>query len=262
MSKEDTKNMLCCSFCGRTQKEANKIISGPGVCICDECINLCYDVIKGDIEGNKANLSFNKDNLKPREILAFLNDYVIGQDKAKRVLSVAVYNHYKRINNLNKDDNDVEINKSNVLIIGPTGSGKTLLAQTLAKILGEELDNNNFHFVNAVIEKDLKQSIKIYNSLRIYKVEPTSLIILLAREYRLMYYVLKMYQNQISLREISNNLNLADWQIDKLYNNAIHYKEKELLKNLVDLCNLDKNIKKGIWDKNTAIYNFLLEACT
>ncbi len=138
----------------------------------------------------------------------------------------------------------------------------TIKLKDITKILGEELDNNNFHFVNAVIEKDLKKSIKIYNSLRIYKVEPTSLIILLAREYRLMYYVLKMYQNQISLREISNNLNLADWQIDKLYNNAIHYKEKELLKNLVDLCNLDKNIKKGIWDKNTAIYNFLLEACT
>ena len=138
----------------------------------------------------------------------------------------------------------------------------TIKLKDITTILGEELDNNNFHFVNAVIEKDLKQSIKIYNSLRIYKVEPTSLIILLAREYRLMYYVLKMYQNQISLREISNNLNLADWQIDKLYNNAIHYKEKELLKNLVDLCNLDKNIKKGIWDKNTAIYNFLLEACT
>lgn len=138
----------------------------------------------------------------------------------------------------------------------------TIKLKDITKILGEELDNNNFHFVNAVIEKDLKKSIKIYNSLRIYKVEPTSLIILLAREYRLMYYVSKMYQNQISLREISNNLNLADWQIDKLYNNAIHYKEKELLKNLVDLCNLDKNIKKGIWDKNTAIYNFLLEACT
>lgn len=138
----------------------------------------------------------------------------------------------------------------------------TIKLKDITKILGEELDNNNFHFVNAVIEKDLKKSIKIYNSLRIYKVEPTSLIILLAREYRLMYYVLKMCQNQISLREISNNLNLADWQIDKLYNNAIHYKEKELLKNLVDLCNLDKNIKKGIWDKNTAIYNFLLEACT
>lgn len=138
----------------------------------------------------------------------------------------------------------------------------TIKLKDITKILGEELDNNNFHFVNAVIEKDLKKSIKIYNSLRIYKVEPTSLIILLAKEYRLMYYVLKMYQNQISLREISNNLNLADWQIDKLYNNAIHYKEKELLKNLVDLCNLDKNIKKGIWDKNTAIYNFLLEACT
>ena len=138
----------------------------------------------------------------------------------------------------------------------------TIKLKDITKILGEELDNNNFHFVNAVIEKDLKKSIKIYNSLRTYKVEPTSLIILLAREYRLMYYVSKMYQNQISLREISNNLNLADWQIDKLYNNAIHYKEKELLKNLVDLCNLDKNIKKGIWDKNTAIYNFLLEACT
>ena len=138
----------------------------------------------------------------------------------------------------------------------------TIKLKDITKILGEELDNNNFHFVNDVIEKDLKKSIKIYNSLRIYKVEPTSLIILLAREYRLMYYVSKMYQNQISLREISNNLNLADWQIDKLYNNAIHYKEKELLKNLVDLCNLDKNIKKGIWDKNTAIYNFLLEACT
>ena len=137
----------------------------------------------------------------------------------------------------------------------------TIKLQDIIKIIGEELDSNNFHFVNAVIEKNLKKSIKIYNSLRIYKVEPTSLIVLLAREYRLMYYVLKMYQNHTSLSEISNNLNLADWQIQKLYNNAIHYKEKELLKNLTELCNLDKNIKKGIWDKNTAIYNFLLEAC-
>ncbi len=135
MSNENIKKDLCCSFCGKSQKEANKIISGPGVYICDDCIKLCHDVIASDIEGTSAKLSFNKDKLKPREILSFLNDYVIGQDRAKRVLSVAVYNHYKRINNLEEKDNDVEISKSNILIIGSTGSGKTLLAQTLAKIL-------------------------------------------------------------------------------------------------------------------------------
>ena len=136
MSKKDINvNELCCSFCGKTQKEAKKLVAGPGVCICDECVNLCYDVVKHELAGNTAELSFNKDNLKPREILAFLNDYVIGQDEAKKVLSVAVYNHYKRINNLADKDNDVEIAKSNILILGSTGSGKTLLAQTLAKIL-------------------------------------------------------------------------------------------------------------------------------
>lgn len=131
MDKKD----LCCSFCGKTQKDAKKLIAGPGVCICDECVSLCYDVVKHELAGSTAELSFNKDNLKPREILAFLNDYVIAQDRAKRILSVAVYNHYKRINNLNEKDNDVEISKSNILIIGSTGSGKTLLAQTLARIL-------------------------------------------------------------------------------------------------------------------------------
>ncbi len=131
MDKKD----LCCSFCGKSQKEAKKLIAGPGVCICDECIKLCYDVMEHELKDNSTELSFNKNNLKPKEILAFLNDYVIGQDKAKKILSVAVYNHYKRINNLNDKDNDVEISKSNILIIGSTGSGKTLLAQTLAKIL-------------------------------------------------------------------------------------------------------------------------------
>lgn len=131
MDKKD----LCCSFCGKSQKEAKKIIAGPGVCICDECIELCHDVIKHELAMNNSDLSFNKKNLKPKEILAFLNEYVIGQDRAKKLLSVAVYNHYKRINNLNSENNDVEINKSNILIIGSTGSGKTLLAQTLAKIL-------------------------------------------------------------------------------------------------------------------------------
>ncbi len=134
-SNEGPKKQLCCSFCGKTQNEAKKLISGPGVCICDECIALCYDVVKHELAGSTAQLSFNKNNLRPREIKAVLDDYVIGQEKAKRILSVAVYNHYKRINNLNEKDNDVEISKSNILIIGSTGCGKTLMAQTLARIL-------------------------------------------------------------------------------------------------------------------------------
>jgi len=129
------KKELCCSFCGKSHKDAKKLIAGPGVCICDECISMCYDVVKHELAGSTAELSFNKDNLKPREIVAFLNDYVIGQDRAKKILAVAVYNHYKRINNLNAENNNVEINKSNILVIGSTGSGKTLLAQTLARIL-------------------------------------------------------------------------------------------------------------------------------
>ena len=137
MKKEssDSKNQVCCSFCGKPQSEAKKLIAGPGVYICDECISLCHDVIKHELEENVEQLSFNQKNLKPKEIKAILDDYVIGQEKAKKLLSVAVYNHYKRINNLNEKDNDVEISKSNILVIGSTGCGKTLMAQTLAKIL-------------------------------------------------------------------------------------------------------------------------------
>ena len=137
MKKEssDSKNQVCCSFCGKPQSEAKKLIAGPGVYICDECISLCHEVIKHELEGNVEQLSFNQKNLKPKEIKAILDDYVIGQEKAKKLLSVAVYNHYKRINNLNEKDNDVEISKSNILVIGSTGCGKTLMAQTLAKIL-------------------------------------------------------------------------------------------------------------------------------
>lgn len=134
-NNENQKGQLRCSFCGKSQSEAKKLIAGPGVAICDECAALCYDVVKHELAGSAAQLSFNKNNLKPREIKTILDDYVIGQEKAKRILSVAVYNHYQRINNLNEKDNDVEISKSNILIIGATGCGKTLLAQTLARIL-------------------------------------------------------------------------------------------------------------------------------
>ena len=133
--------------------------------------------------------------------------------------------------------------------------------QDVVSIVGTELDNNNFHFVDAVVSKKLDVALKTLNSLKIYKVDATVLTILLAREYRLMYYVKKMYQNKSSLSDICEYLNLADWQVNKLYNNGVHYSENELLKNLVDLCNIDMNIKKGLWDKDTALYGFLLDAC-
>ena len=133
--------------------------------------------------------------------------------------------------------------------------------QDVVSIVGAELDNNNFHFVEAVISKKLDVALKMLNSLKVYKVDTTVLTVLLAREYRLMYYVKKMYQNKSSLTDICEYLNLADWQVNKLYNNGVHYSEIELLKNLVDLCNIDMNIKKGFWDKDTALYGFLLDAC-
>nr|WP_213818923.1 ATP-dependent Clp protease ATP-binding subunit ClpX [Garciella nitratireducens] len=132
MARFDEKKQLKCSFCGKSQEQVKRLVAGPGVYICDECIELCQEIIQEEFEEN-FDTKFNEIP-KPKEIRKILDDYVISQDRAKRSLAVAVYNHYKRINSDVKND-DVEIQKSNILMLGPTGSGKTLLAQTLAKIL-------------------------------------------------------------------------------------------------------------------------------
>ncbi|NLY80157.1 MAG: ATP-dependent protease ATP-binding subunit ClpX [Lysinibacillus sp.] len=128
----DEKGNLKCSFCGKPQEQVRKLVAGPGVYICDECIELCSEIVVEEL-GVDEEIDF-QDVPKPKEILGILDEYVIGQERAKKALAVAVYNHYKRINSNNKLD-DVELSKSNIILIGPTGSGKTLLAQTLARIL-------------------------------------------------------------------------------------------------------------------------------
>ena len=133
MTEKNNKNILYCSFCGKSQHEVRKLIAGPTVFICDECVELCMDIIK---EENKSSLVKHQEGVpSPKEICTVLDDYVIGQPFAKEVLSVAVHNHYKRLNHENKNKKEVELSKSNILLVGPTGCGKTLLAQTLARIL-------------------------------------------------------------------------------------------------------------------------------
>ena len=128
----DGNEQLLCSFCGKSQRQVKKLIAGPGVYICDECIDLCNEIIDEELT---APAQLDLDNLpRPRDIYSVLNDYVVSQEEAKRTLSVAVYNHYKRVQ-MGTDENDVELQKSNILLLGPTGCGKTLLAQTLARIL-------------------------------------------------------------------------------------------------------------------------------
>src|SRR3978361_729129 len=129
----DSNEQLLCSFCGKSQRQVKKLIAGPGVYICDECIDLCNEIIDEELT---APPSFERENLpKPREIYDVLNEYVVGQEQAKRSLSVAVYNHYKRVQMMQSDENDIELQKSNILLLGPTRCGQRLLAQDLAKIL-------------------------------------------------------------------------------------------------------------------------------
>jgi ATP-dependent Clp protease ATP-binding subunit ClpX len=133
MAKYDEKKQLKCSFCGKTQEQVKRLVAGPGVYICDECIELCSEIIEEEFEETKAEAEISEIP-KPREIKAILDQYIIGQEMAKKSLSVAVYNHYKRVNSDTKNS-DVEIQKSNIVMLGPTGCGKTMLAQTLAKVL-------------------------------------------------------------------------------------------------------------------------------
>ena len=133
--KGGSEKLLYCSFCGKSQHEVKKLIAGPSVFICDECIDLCNDIVRDELSSEKDGKAVKSDLPTPKEISALLDQYVIGQEQAKRILAVAVYNHYKRLRHRGKTSDDVELAKSNILLIGPTGSGKTLLAQTLARML-------------------------------------------------------------------------------------------------------------------------------
>ena len=155
---------------------------------------------------------------------------------------------------------DIMFNELDKIMLYYSFPCKIKLADVI-KITGEEKNNNNFDFVNAVVEKNLSSSLKILKNLKVYKVEPTALVALLAREFRLMYYI-KELKDKMNTSEMMSYLSLADWQINKLYNNSMKYTKNELLKNLVSLCKIDLNIKKGYWDKDTSLYGFILENCS
>ena len=181
MAKNDIPKSVTCSFCGKSQENVKKIIAGPGVYICNECVGLCNDIIENEIyeEDDETYTLAGLDKIpSPKEIKEILDQYVIGQEEAKKTLSVAVYNHYKRIAHEEElaekhesDDNDVEIQKSNILLLGPTGCGKTLLASTLAKILNvpfaiaDATTLTEAGYVGEDVENILLKKKKLYNNL-------------------------------------------------------------------------------------------------
>ncbi len=202
---------------------------------------------------NKGSI-VNIPKMDKRNINSTLTNYLKNYDYSidYKTLNYIMDNSY---NNL-----DIMFNELDKIMIY-YGFPCTIKYNDVLNIVGEEKTNNNFAFVNAVIEKNLKLSLKILKSLKIYKVEPTVLVSLLAREYRLMYYV-KNLHSKMSMNDIMSYLSLADWQINKFYTNSNKYSNKELLGNLVKLCDIDLNIKKGIYDKDISLYGFLMDACS
>ena len=156
---------------------------------------------------------------------------------------------------------DILYNELDKIILYYTNKNKIIYFKDIESIIGKEIDSNNYHFINAVIEKNLEEALRIWKNLKVYKVDSLTLINLLAREYRLMYNIKVLEKKNISLNELAHNLSLQDWQIKKLYNNSLKYRREELLKNLYLLANMDLKIKKGDNDKDIILYPFLLEVC-
>lgn len=204
-----------------------------------------------EIKNTNGLISYDK--LDKRSISSYLNNYLKKNNYA------CDYNTLNYIIDNSYDNLDIMYNELDKIMLYYS-KPCTFNFQDIKKIVGKELDNNNFHFVSAVVEKKLPEALKLLKDLKVYKVELLSLIILLAREYRLMYYVKNLY-NKLGTSGLMKKYNLFDWQIKKLYTNALKYTNQELLENIWDLAKLDINIKKGLWDKEVALYTFLLKAC-
>lgn len=212
------------------------------------------DLRKKITKSIKTNNSLiNIPKMDRKNISNLLNDYIKDNNYYAdyNIINYIIDNSYNNV--------DIMINEIDKIMLYYNGPGKMKL-DDIINIVGEQKDNNNFHFVSAVIDKKLDLALKLYENLKVYKVDATILIILLAREYRLMYYVKNMMnENKVN---ICSYLGLQDWQVNKLYSNSLKYTDNELLHNLVLLCKMDMNIKKGFWDKETILYSFLMEACS
>lgn len=223
--------------------------------------NIIFTTLNGiDLRKKSVKLIKNKGNIinipkmDKRALNTTLTNYLKSFDYSidYQTINYIMDNSY---NNL-----DIMFNELDKIMLYYSFPCKIKLADVI-KITGEEKNNNNFDFVNAVVEKNLSSSLKILKNLKVYKVEPTTLVALLAREFRLMYYI-KELKDKMDTSEMMSYLSLADWQINKLYNNSMKYTKNELLKNLLYLCKIDLNIKKGYWDKDTSLYGFILENCS